>query len=114
MEKYQYLYYVEYFCPHEFQRDFERAKKYEMEKFNVVLTEKDYIEGGRYYDTFLTSDNFITENQALEFAKEQTKKTKEEAIVRAGWFSYNEFNELELDELDKNYFESFYAGGENE
>lgn len=110
MEKYQYLYYVEYFCPNAFQESFARAKKREMEKFNEELSEKVFMEHGGYYDSFLISDNFISEDQAFKFAKKISKKHKDLARVRAGWGTYNEFNELDFDEFDENYLVEFFAG----
>ena len=112
MEKYQYLYYVEYFCPNAFQESFARAKKREMEKFNEELSEKVFMEHGGYYDSFLISENFIAEDQAFKFAKKISKKNKDLARVRAGWCCYDEFGKLDIDELDENYLREFNLGRE--
>jgi hypothetical protein len=106
----EYMYYVEYFCNDEFEENFKRAKKREMEKFNEVLTKQIFMENGGYVDSFLISEYFDSENKAFKFAKQISKKNKDLARVFAGWCCYDEFGRFDIDEYDENYLVQFEKG----
>ena len=76
MDKYKYLYHVEYYSN----------------------------------NTLLISDCFVTEDQALKFAKKISKENKDEAQVRAAWYHYDLLNNLELNSNDLNYLVEFTKG----
>ncbi len=76
MDKYKYLYHVEYYSN----------------------------------NTLLISDCFVTEDQALKFAKKISKENKDAAQVRAAWYNYDLLNNLELNSNDLNYLVEFTKG----
>ena len=112
MNEPQYMYYVEYFCPNEFKESFKKAKEREMQKFGEILTEQNFAECDGYIDSFICSDNFDSENKAIKFAKQISKKNKDLARVFAGWCCYNEFGRLDFDEFDEKYLREFNVGRE--
>lgn len=113
MNETKYMYYVEYFCPNEFEENFKIAKEREMKKFNEVLTEQIFMEcSDGYINSFIISDNFDSENKAIKFAKQISKENKDLARVFAGWCCYDEFGRLDFDEFDENYLREFNVGRE--
>ena len=107
-----YMYIVDYYCPDEDNRLFKLNKKKDLERFGTKLTRKDFYEDGGYGDSFLFSELHIKEKDACNFAKKQSKKTKDLANVKACWCSKNEWGEFEIDDMNENYLRQFNVGKE--
>ena len=108
--KMNYMYFVEYYCQKESDRLFKLDREKEFKKFSTELTREDFLSNGGYVDSFIFSEDYINKKAACDFAKKQSKKNNDMATVGAGWYSKNEWDELELEEIDENFFKRYING----
>ena len=104
-------YYVDYYCKHTFQKNYQKAKERELKKFNVHLSQEDYLSTGGYADSFVITDYIEDRKLARKYAKKLSQTTTDLAFVRRDFLQKDEFGDAYW-EYDEDYCDEFCYGKE--